>query len=155
MVDGVYGAESQSEVGGVMSRTLAPTRGSRARLNEWERRRALQRILEHQRRLVAVAPAGRPVGPDLLEAAQEQEGEMVWLAIMDQSRDIQIQVEEAWRRLTEGEYGRCADCDGPIPMARLRALPFALRCLTCQERYETARGRAALVYAASVIQEDG
>ena len=79
---------------------------------------------------------------------------MVWLAIMDQSRDIQIQVEEARRRLTEGEYGRCAECDEPIPLARLRALPFALRCLPCQERYEIMRRRTSPVPAASGVRKE-
>ncbi len=135
-----------------MGETLAATSGSRTELKAWERRRALQQILDHQRRLAGAVPAGRSVGPDLLEAAQDQEDEMVWLAIMDRSRDIQIQVEEAWRRLTEGEYGRCADCAEPIPAGRLRALPFALRCLPCQERYETARVRTSTAPTSSRIR---
>jgi DnaK suppressor protein len=35
-----------------------------------------------------------------------------------------------------GTYGICEDCDSPISPARLRALPFARRCVACQEQYE-------------------
>jgi DnaK suppressor protein len=33
-------------------------------------------------------------------------------------------------------YGRCSDCDAPIPYARLNAEPQALRCVACQTIYE-------------------
>jgi len=36
--------------------------------------------------------------------------------------------------------GVCADCDVPIPAARLRALPNAARCIECQTDDER-RGR--------------
>jgi RNA polymerase-binding transcription factor DksA len=43
--------------------------------------------------------------------------------------------------LFEGHYGRCVDCRMAIPPARLQALPFAIRCLACQERLENETGR--------------
>jgi len=33
----------------------------------------------------------------------------------------------------------CADCGDPIPKARRRALPSAIRCLNCQEYFERIR----------------
>lgn len=48
-------------------------------------------------------------------------------------------IAEALRRLSEGTYGICADCGGPIGSARLAALPFAVRCLRCQETEESRR----------------
>ncbi len=42
-------------------------------------------------------------------------------------------IEDALRRLKSGTYGRCFDCDREITAPRLRALPFAERCLDCQE----------------------
>jgi DnaK suppressor protein len=44
-------------------------------------------------------------------------------------RDIDF----ALQRLEEGTYGVCVDCDGQIPARRLRALPWASRCVGCQE----------------------
>ena len=44
-------------------------------------------------------------------------------------RDIDF----ALQRLEEGTYGACVDCEGQIPARRLRALPWASRCVACQE----------------------
>jgi RNA polymerase-binding transcription factor DksA len=38
---------------------------------------------------------------------------------------------EALRRMDDGTYGRCARCGAPIAEARLRALPYALTCVSC------------------------
>lgn len=74
--------------------------------------------------------------PDPVDEAREREEEAVRLAILDRSHDVQATVEEALRRLATGEYGRCMKCGQHIALARLRALPFAVRCLSCQERIE-------------------
>jgi DnaK suppressor protein len=80
-----------------------------------------------------------------VDAAQDQEEEWLWTAVLDRSPDFQATVVEALRRLATGEYGLCADCGQHIPLARLRALPFAIRCLSCQERLEReAKRRVAL-----------
>jgi RNA polymerase-binding protein DksA len=102
-----------------------------------ERRRALEFILRERRRLLGLAFTVRDVSPDPLDVAREIEEEQVWLAMLDQSRKFQDQIDEAMRLLAEGRYGRCIECGKSIPPRRLRALPFALRCLQCQERYET------------------
>jgi DnaK suppressor protein len=38
--------------------------------------------------------------------------------------------------LDEGTYGICEDCEVPISQGRLRALPFARRCVDCQRQAE-------------------
>lgn len=45
-------------------------------------------------------------------------------------------VEQALIRMGMGSYGVCIDCDENIGYARLKAAPAALRCISCQERYE-------------------
>jgi DnaK suppressor protein len=45
-------------------------------------------------------------------------------------------IEEALKRITRGEFGRCLDCDGPIGAGRLRLVPWAARCRDCQEAVE-------------------
>ncbi len=42
-------------------------------------------------------------------------------------------VEEALDRLDAGDYGVCLACDEPIAEKRLRALPWARYCVTCQD----------------------
>ncbi|MGD9601727.1 MAG: TraR/DksA family transcriptional regulator [Gammaproteobacteria bacterium] len=60
-------------------------------------------------------------------------------------RDVQelAALERARERLRAGSYGTCADCGTAIPLARLRAQPSALRCLTCQNAAERASGAHA------------
>lgn len=45
-------------------------------------------------------------------------------------------IEDALAKIDEGTYGICEDCEEQIPIARLNAMPFALRCIECQERHE-------------------
>jgi DnaK suppressor protein len=47
-------------------------------------------------------------------------------------------VEEALLRIAEGTYGICEDCEEEISVGRLQVIPFALRCVECQERHEIA-----------------
>lgn len=42
------------------------------------------------------------------------------------------EIEEALRMMDEGNYGRCQNCDQPIPVARLRAIPTATYCVKCR-----------------------
>ncbi len=43
---------------------------------------------------------------------------------------------DALRRIRDGTYGICADCDKRIPALRLQAKPEAARCVACQSEYE-------------------
>jgi DnaK suppressor protein len=46
------------------------------------------------------------------------------------------ELDSALQRLDAGTYGVCIECAGVILEARLKALPAAPRCLTCQEKTE-------------------
>ncbi len=63
------------------------------------------------------------------------DGDFRILAI--RTRDI-AKINEALSRLEHGTYGACEDCDEEIAEARLSALPFAVRCTDCEEKYEEA-----------------
>jgi DnaK suppressor protein len=40
----------------------------------------------------------------------------------------------ALRRIDEGIFGTCLDCEEDISLKRLAAVPWAARCIACQER---------------------
>jgi len=40
----------------------------------------------------------------------------------------------ALRRIDDGSYGLCLDCEEEINLKRLAAVPWAARCIACQER---------------------
>jgi RNA polymerase-binding transcription factor DksA len=50
------------------------------------------------------------------------------------------ETERALARLRKGEYGVCEVCNREIGIPRLIAVPFATRCIRCQQAFEaTAR----------------
>jgi len=42
-------------------------------------------------------------------------------------------IDEALDRLKSGDFGTCLACEEPIPAKRLKALPWARYCVSCQE----------------------
>lgn len=51
-------------------------------------------------------------------------------------RETLLRIDEALRKLGEGTYGRCEDCEEEISEERLKVLPFAIYCIDCQEKRE-------------------
>ena len=45
-------------------------------------------------------------------------------------------IEEALEKIREGTYGVCEDCGDEIGWGRLKAMPLAKLCVTCQSRLE-------------------
>ncbi len=58
------------------------------------------------------------------------------LAVADILRERLTRMEEAERKLEEGTFGLCEDCGVEIEEERLRVIPYAVRCVRCQERIE-------------------
>lgn len=48
-------------------------------------------------------------------------------------------IQRALERINDGSFGICAECEGPIGLKRLQALPWASHCIQCQEQTEVAR----------------
>jgi len=46
------------------------------------------------------------------------------------------QIEEAIKKIDDGSYGTCSMCGVTIPIARLKAKPFAKYCTECREVFE-------------------
>jgi DnaK suppressor protein len=53
-------------------------------------------------------------------------------------------IEEALDRINSGDYGVCLSCEEEIPEKRLRALPWARYCVTCQEEIGALQERQIL-----------
>jgi DnaK suppressor protein len=60
------------------------------------------------------------------------------MASRDLSRNASMvrELRAALNRVAEGTYGLCVDCDDPISSRRLAAVPWAARCLSCQQSLE-------------------
>ena len=58
-------------------------------------------------------------------------------------------VDDALDRMDSKDYGVCMDCGEPIPRRRLEAIPWANRCIACQERLSSAYDAAPLTELAA------
>jgi DnaK suppressor protein len=72
---------------------------------------------------------------DETQYAQERE-----LAIRSVDRESAVlrEVHAALRRVHHGSFGTCTDCEGAIGRKRLAAVPWASRCIHCQEAADRA-----------------
>jgi DnaK suppressor protein len=103
-----------------------------------ERRLALTREVRGQIRDVRTESAGGRDPIDQEDGAEaDGQGEIGLTLIQMKSETLQ-KIDAALRRLAEGSYGDCFECGEPIAEARLRALPFAVRCRECEETRESA-----------------
>ena len=76
---------------------------------------------------------------DLLEDAERADLALqddIGFALIQLKTEMLNQIDSALRRLHEGNYGDCFDCGTEIAEARLRALPFAVRCRDCEQSRE-------------------
>jgi len=79
--------------------------------------------------------------PEYEEGAQIRLADDVLTTLSESARREVMQIDAALRRMDEGEYGECIDCGQEIPLDRLRALPFTLRCQEDEEdRERSLRG---------------
>ncbi len=65
-------------------------------------------------------------------------------SLIEHSEDLLKAIDGAFARLDAGRYGTCDVCGTEIPLARLKALPFAIYCVDCQQSSETGRGRGTI-----------
>ena len=71
---------------------------------------------------------------DSVENSDAGAQQAIDFALIQMSADTARRIELALVRLDAGEFGYCFECKGEISEARLRALPFALRCTECVMR---------------------
>ena len=74
--------------------------------------------------------------PDIADRASEETDRALELRTRDRSRKLVGKIDQALRRIDEGEYGYCEDSGEPISLKRLDARPIATLSLEAQERHE-------------------
>jgi RNA polymerase-binding transcription factor len=118
----------------------------------------LKKILEDRRREIlsevqsrikdvrAEGASGITTGVvDAVETSEADIQEDIEFALIQMKAETLQRINEALDRLDEGTYGRCFECGDEISEARLRALPFAVRCKDCEEAREVAANRERLL----------
>ena len=82
---------------------------------------------------------------DAVESSEADIQEEIEFALIQMKSETLNKIDAALRRLEENTYGNCFECGDEISEARLRALPFAVRCKDCEEARETAEQRERLM----------
>ena len=76
---------------------------------------------------------------DIYDLASNERDRELNLLISDRDRDKLLQIEDAVKRIDEGTYGICEECESPIPKERLLIMPFARLCVSCQAESEKSQ----------------
>ena len=58
------------------------------------------------------------------------------LDLASNERQLIYEIDEALKKIQEGNYGNCEQCKSPISKTRLKAIPYTRLCLKCQEAQE-------------------
>jgi len=120
------------------------------------RYRELKKMLEDRRRELMTEVQGRirdvrsdsGKERDVLDQGESSEVDIqedIEFALIQMKSETLNKVNEALRRLDEATYGNCFECGDEISEARLRALPFAVRCKDCEQERETAAQRERIL----------
>ncbi len=105
------------------------------------RRRELKEAVKGKMRDVRTDTAKEREVLDQGESSEIDIQEDIEFALIQMKSETLNKIDAALRRLEEGTYGDCFECGEEISEARLRALPFAVRCKDCEEARETAEQR--------------
>jgi DnaK suppressor protein len=98
----------------------------------------VQQKIRAFRDLAGAEPTRPPAG-----SSDDPAHEDLDFALMELQAQTLKNITAALARLRDGDYGICRECEEEIPEKRLRALPFATKCLSCQGSAEDIqlRGR--------------
>jgi DnaK suppressor protein len=101
-------------------------------------------IVEVQGKIRGVRADGAEKPHEVMDQGETSEVDIqedIELALIQMKAETLNKINEALARLEEGRYGLCFECGDEIAEARLRALPFAVRCKDCEEAREIAAQR--------------
>ena len=137
---------------GIMATTTKTTKASA----KTSRHSDLRQMLEDRRRELMNEVQGRmrdvrtegTKDREVLDQGESSEVDIqedIEFALIQMKSETLNKINEALRRLEERTYGNCFECGEESAGARLRALPFAVRCKDCEEARETAEQRERLM----------
>ena len=95
-----------------------------------------RRLAEHLGGRTRAEHAADVLTEDPHEAPLREEEREMDMALSDLETRELGEISAALRRLQAGDYGACSDCGADIPFDRLKAEPWAARCVPCESAHE-------------------
>ncbi len=80
--------------------------------------------------------SSKQAGEELADIGSDNFNREMELGLMTEETQRIKAIEDAIKRLHDGSYGICEDCDNKINPARLEALPYAKLCINCKSLRE-------------------
>jgi DnaK suppressor protein len=77
--------------------------------------------------------------PEYEEGAQAELADYTLSQVLENQRRELMLIDAAFQRMDEGAFGTCVDCGIDIPLERLLAVPYAIRCEEDARRREQER----------------
>jgi DnaK suppressor protein len=105
-------------------------------------RRLTQQSREHAGGLSRAEHAHEVLEQDADDAPQREGERDLDFALADRDQHALDEVGQALLRVKSADYGLCIDCGAPIAFERLKAEPWALRCVECESAYEKVMRKA-------------
>ncbi len=78
---------------------------------------------------------------DSIDESTDEQGTSTEMHLKDRERNLLAQINDAVRRIDNGTYGYCEECEEPIGKGRLRARPMTTLCIEDKEEKEQAQRR--------------
>jgi DnaK suppressor protein len=78
---------------------------------------------------------------DPVDMTQEAIARDIAVQILDRESTLARRLRSAIDRIDDGSYGICLECEEKIAPKRLRAIPWAELCFSCQERADASETR--------------
>ena len=114
-------------------------------------RDGFQRILQEKHAELAAVLRNRDGIAIEKSADQMDEIQYAWerdLAIQNVHNESTLlrEVTAALRRISDGSFGTCVDCETAISSKRLAAVPWAARCIACQGAADREGGQETVSF---------
>ena len=74
--------------------------------------------------------------PDEIDMASSEYNQSLAFRLRDREKSLLRKIDKAIKRLEEGEYGICENCEEDIDVRRLEARPVTTLCIRCKEEQE-------------------
>ena len=58
------------------------------------------------------------------------------LNIASEEQQVVYEIDEALKRIEDGKFGKCVECEKKVPLKRLKSIPYAKYCIQCQSKEE-------------------
>ncbi len=106
---------------------------------------AARKLLLHMREKLLAEVMEKPIPESLMvtpdigdeaDQAGDEASREVSILLTARNKQKLLAIEEALEKIAEGTYGMCEECGERIGSGRLKAMPLARFCVSCQSRLE-------------------